>query len=182
MKKECKVVWVRPSSNINHCPVRLTEKYVNLLPKEGSKPNFYLQSLRKFKPYCWYSTMPVGINSLHKVVGELLRNGGLDGYFINHSFRCTCATHLFQAGADVKIVKEITGHVRDAVHKYQTTSDEHVSKIVQEGVQNIKLSEAAPMEVIEEVSKPNNDDKFKLPKFKLPVSGKKDAAVEGGEN
>ena len=185
MKKEHKVVWVRLSSNINQSPVRLTEKYMNLLPKEGTKPNFYLQSLRKFKPYCWYSTMPVGINSLHKVVGELLKNGGLDGFFTNHSLRCTCATHLFQAGADVKIVKEITGHVSDAVHKYQTTSDEqcmNIGKNVQGGVQNIKLLEAVPMEVVEEPCKSSVDDKLKLPKLKLPISGEKEATVVGAES
>ena len=35
-----------------------------------------------------------------------------------------CATHLFQVGQSVKIVKELTGHMSDAVHKYQTMSDQ----------------------------------------------------------
>ena len=30
----------------------------------------------------------------------------------------TNATHLFQAGIDHKIVKEVTGHVSDAINKY----------------------------------------------------------------
>ena len=47
MKKERKIVWIKPNVNVNRCPVRLVEKYLNLLPVGGSKPNLYLHSLRK---------------------------------------------------------------------------------------------------------------------------------------
>ena len=170
MKKDRKVVWVKPSVNINRCPVRLIEKYINLLPAHGTKPNFYLQSLKKTRPYCWYSTMPVGVNSVRKVIGKLLKDAGLDGYFTNHSLRRTCATRLFQAGTDVKLVKEVTGHISDAVHKYQSTSDQQrmqVSAIIQGDVP--KLSQAPAMEIVEDPSKLNWDSKFKLEKFELPV-------------
>ena len=173
MKKERKVVWVKPSSNINRCPVRLVEKYINLLPKGGSKPNFYLQSLRKTKPTCWYSVNPVGINTLRKIIGTLLKNAGLDGYFTNHSLHRTCGTRLFQAGISTKLVKEITGHVSDAVNKYQSTSDEQrigVAAIIQGDVNEKKLSEAVQMEVVPQVESISIEEKFKLPKFKLPVS------------
>ena len=100
------------NSNWTHHPVRLIEKYINLLPKDGAKPNFYLQSLCKTKPSCWYSTIPVGINKLRKVVG----------FLTDHSLRC--ATRLFQAGQDVKIVKKVMGHISHVVHKYQCTSNE----------------------------------------------------------
>ena len=45
MKKTRKEVWIKPNSDWRRCPVRLIEKYLNLLPKHGLKPNFYLQSL-----------------------------------------------------------------------------------------------------------------------------------------
>ena len=115
----------------------------------------------------------------------MLKNAGLDGYFTNHSLHRTCATRLFQAGQDVKLVKEITGHVSDAVHKYQNTSDEQqmrASNIIQQGVENIKLSEAEPMVLVSEPSKVSNCEKFKLPKLKLPVGNseniEKDEAKE----
>ena len=149
MKKTRKEVWIKPGMNWKRCPVRLIEKYLHLLPKTGVKPNFYLQSLKRTKPSCWYSTMPVGSNTLHKVVGTLLKNAGLDGFFSNHSLRRTCATRLFQAGQSSKIVKEITGHISDAVEKYQTTSTDqkmHVSGILQGEIQPIKLSQAEPMQ------------------------------------
>ena len=47
MKKERKVVWIKPNSDWNRCPVRLVEKYLNLIPYGGSKGNLYVQSLKK---------------------------------------------------------------------------------------------------------------------------------------
>ena len=95
MKKERKVVRIKPCNNMFRCPIRLVEKYINLLPSHGKKPNFYLQSLKITKPSCWYQTTPVGVNTIRKVVGSLLKNAGLDGYFTNHSLYRTCATRLF---------------------------------------------------------------------------------------
>ena len=103
----------------------------------------------------------------------MLKNAGLDGYFTNHSLRRTCVTRLFQTGTDVKLIKEITGHVSDSVHKYQTTSSDqrmHLSSIIQGDVTPIKLSQAELMAVVDEVPKKSNEEKFVLPKLKLPVA------------
>ena len=87
MKKECKVVWIKPNSNINRCPVRIIEKYIKLLPTTGVKPNLYLRSLKFTKPTVWYCETPLGINKVRSVVSEMLKDAGLDGYFTNHSPR-----------------------------------------------------------------------------------------------
>ena len=174
MKKERKVIWVKPNVNLNHCPVRLVEKYINLLPSWGTKPNFYMQSLRKAKPFCWYLVMPVGINSVRKVITRLLKDAGLDGYFTNHSLRRTCAKRLFQAGTSSKLVKEITGHVSDAVHKYQTTSDAQrmlASDVIQGKIP--KLSESPGMEIVPDIPKGCPEDKFKMPRLQLCVKNEK---------
>ena len=136
MKKERKVVWVFLSTDPIRCPVRLVDKYISLCPqvlKSGKKANFYLRPLEKINPAQWYSEMVVGKSTLSKVVSKLLKNANLDGYFTNHSLRRTSATRLFQAGIDTKIVKELTGHVSDALNKYQITSNaqkEQVSMIL----------------------------------------------------
>ena len=136
LKKERKVVWIFPTENVTRCPVRLIDKYVSLCPEGTTKTkklNFYLRSLEKPNPAQWYSTQPVGKNTLAKTVKKILKSCNLDGYFTNHSLRRTSATYLFQAGVDRKIVKEITGHASDALDKYQVTSKkqkEHVSKIL----------------------------------------------------
>ena len=64
----------------------------------------------------------------------MLKDAGLDGFFTNHSLRRTAATRLFQAGKNVKLIKEVTGHVSNAVEKYEITSDAQrmeVSEIIQ---------------------------------------------------
>ena len=69
--------------------MRLIDKYMSLCPDVGakSKPNFYLRPLDKINPAQWYSTRVVGVNTLRKVVGKLLKSAELDGYFTNHSLR-----------------------------------------------------------------------------------------------
>ena len=184
MKKERKVVWVKPNTSFVRCPVRLVEKYLNLLPIGGKKPNLYLQSLRKPKPYCWYSSLPVGINKLRGVVSTMLRDAGLDGYFTNHLLRRTCATRLFQAGQNVKIVKEITGHISDAVHKYQTTSDQQrmgASSVIQGDLKPKKLSEADQMQIVESPNIAPNEKKFSLPKLVFNNSDRIEEKVDEPE-
>ena len=131
MKKARKIVWIKPNSNFQRCPVCFVEKYLNLIPYGGVKGNLYVQSLRKPKPSVWYSTTPVGINKIRSVVGSLLKDAGLDGYFTNHSLHRTCTTCLFQVGQSSKLVKEITGHISDAVNKYQMSSESKRWMLVQ---------------------------------------------------
>ena len=125
MRKERKVVWVYPSENINRCPVRLVDKYISLCPEVGPKAkcNFYLRPLEKINPAQWFSSRVMGVNAIRKVVGTMLKDVKLDGYFTNHSLRRSGTTRLFQAGVDRKLVKEFTGHSSDAVDQYQITSD-----------------------------------------------------------
>ena len=95
-----------------------------------------------------------------KVVGQLLKNAKLDGYFTNHSLRRTVTTRLFQTGVDQKIMKEFTGHVSDAIDKYQIMSNdqkEQLSKIVsgqmgQKNVENVPKVETSKVEPSLEVS------------------------------
>ena len=172
MKKERKVVWIKPNTNLVRCPVRLVEKYLSLILYGGMKGNLYVQSFKRPKPSMWYSTQPVGINKICKVISSMLRNAGLDGFFTNHSLCRTCATRLFQAGQSSKLVKEITGHISDAVDKYQVTSDAQrmaLSSIVQGNVNEVKLSQSEPMQVVDDVKSVSNEEKCKLPKLVLPV-------------
>ena len=136
LKKDRKEVWIYPNVNVTRCTVRLVDKYISLLPPVSTKTkklNFYLCSLEKRNPAQWYGESVVGCHTLCQVVKNLLKDAKLDGYFTNHSLRRTGTTHLFQAGVDRKIIKEYTGHVSDAVDKYQATSHaqrEHVSKVL----------------------------------------------------
>ena len=87
-------------------------------------------------------------------MGNLLKSAKLDGFFTNHSLRRTGTTRLFRAGVDKKIVKEYTGHVSDAVDKYQITSEaqnEEVCKILG-GESKAKCNETA-MDCVEQIDR-----------------------------
>ena len=101
--------------------------------KKTQKANFYLRSLECTNPAQWYSSQVVGMNTLRKTVGELLKSVELDGFFSNNSLRQTGTSRLFQAGFDRKIVKEYSGHRSDAIDRYQVTSEsqkQQVSKVL----------------------------------------------------
>ena len=132
MRKDRKIVWVYPSENLNRCPVRLVDKYMSLLlaVKSNSKKNhFYLRSLERKTLAQWYSTQVVGLNSIRKVMKDILKGTEIEGFFSNHSLRCTGTTRLFRSGVDRKLVKEYSGHSSDAVDAYQITSDEQREKM-----------------------------------------------------
>ena len=136
LRKDRKVVWIYPSSNVNRCPMRLIDKYISLCPEirsEKLRCNFYVRSLERPNPAQWYSNRVVGVNTLRKYVQEMLKSAKLDGFFTNHSLRRTSTTRLFQAGVDRKLIKEFTGYCSDAVDQYQITSDtqrENMSKSI----------------------------------------------------
>ena len=83
-----------------------------------------MQSLQKPTPIQWYGEQVVGMQTLSKVIKNLMQSAEIDGYFTNHSARRTGGTLLFQAGVDLKLVKEMTGYTSNAVDKYQVTGDE----------------------------------------------------------
>ena len=152
-KKEHKVVWVHPSENSVRCPVRLVDKYISLCPDVKKKMNFYLQSLSKTTPAQWYSDKVVGINTIRKVVRNLLSSADIDGYFTDHSLRRTSSTQMFQAGIDRKIVKEITGHKSDALDKYQVTSEDQLANVSKVISGEIKIDEGEAVTVNSESKK-----------------------------
>ena len=58
------------------------------------------------------------------MICELCKNGGIPGYYTNHSLRATAATHLYQNNVDEQIIQEFTGHCSIAVREYKRTSDD----------------------------------------------------------
>ena len=136
LRKDRKIVWIYPSVNPVRCPVRIIGKYMSLLPpvkSESSKHNFYLRPLEKPNPACWYSSQEVGLNTLRKTIGEIVKETKTEVFFTNHSLHRTSTTHLFQVGVPKKIIREFTGHRSDALAKYEVTSEdqkESLSKII----------------------------------------------------
>ena len=150
-KSDRKEVWVYLNDDTNRCTVRLVEKYLALCPRYFKKENFYLQSLQKPTPPQWYGEQVIGKNTISKVVSELMQKGKFEGFFTNHSLHRSGGTHLFRAGVDRKLIKEVTGHKSDSVDAYQITGHDQrrmISNVVQG-----KISHASETEVKSNESK-----------------------------
>ena len=119
-----KDVYVYPIPRWYRCPVMIISKYLSLLPPDRKCKSFYLQPRKKFSVNSWFQDKPVGINKLQGMICELCKNGGIPGYYTNHSLRATAATHLYQNNVDEQIIQEFTGHCSIAVREYKRTSDD----------------------------------------------------------
>lgn len=124
IKRKC-VKAFENKSEPNKCIVRLYEKYMSLCPSPRPCP-FYLRPLKGKHANVgkvWFSNLPVGHNTLSKVVSNVCSKAQLPGFRSNHSLRRTCATRLYDCGMDEQIIQEITGHRSLSVRKYKRTSD-----------------------------------------------------------
>ena len=68
------------------------------IESERNNLSFYLTPLKKPKTNVWYSSVPVGHNTLAKTVCRICAAAGIEGFKTNHSLRVITATRLFQAG------------------------------------------------------------------------------------
>ena len=134
-------IYATPEAGIR-CHVNILDTYFSKLPQEAmEKDNFYLQPLTKLphdpqKP--WFSTIPVGRNTLAKMVKDICKEGQISGNKTNHSLRATGASELFQAGVPEKVIQERTGHLSlSGLRHYERTTDEQhrsVSQILSSSV------------------------------------------------
>ena len=58
----------------------------------------------------WYTSKPVGHNTLADTVKDLCREAVIQGYYTNHSWRATTATCGLEKGIADKFIMERTGH------------------------------------------------------------------------
>ena len=103
------------------------------MTKKSMKPNFYLRSLEKINPAQWYSTQLFGLDKIKQTVKEILKSVELDGYFANHSLRCTGITRLFYTGLDQQLVREYSWYHSDTSGQYQIPS-KHQKKMISEAL------------------------------------------------
>ena len=112
------------SVNSDRDLVRLYEKYIALLPSNPKCSALYKYSLSSgyCTPKCWFTDKPVGVNSLKKVVSNMMKDAGIEGCFTNHSLRASTAMRMFRKGVDEQLIKQVTGHKSDAVRLYKRPS------------------------------------------------------------
>lgn len=99
----------------NRCHVYVLDLYLRKLPAEAFKNNnFYLKScskIRKDPEAPWFTSIPVGKDTLAKMVKDMCDEANVKGKKTNHSLRTTSATAMYQAGVPEKAIKERMGHM-----------------------------------------------------------------------
>ncbi len=121
------VVHHSNTDNPDRCFIRLLQLYLEHCPTLGERKSsaFYLTPIRNPKSNIWYSTTPVGHNTLNQTVKLLCKEAGIPGYKTNHSLRVTNATRLFQSGMDEQLIMSRTGHRSvEGVRTYKRISDD----------------------------------------------------------
>ncbi len=118
-------VVIQHSNNDNpeRCIVRLFKKYTSLCPDSATA--FYLQPANKPTEAVWYTSKPLGHNTLSKTICRLCKTSGIEGFKTNHSLRATAATRLYELGVDEQMVMERTSHRSlEGVRSYKRTTSQ----------------------------------------------------------
>ncbi len=113
------------SSNPARCIVNLYQEYLNRRPYTDEKcsDELYLRPLANPKSHAWYSTQPLGINTLATIINRMCAIVGLPGKRSNHSLRATLASRLYSQGVDELRIAEITGHKSLALRNYRRATN-----------------------------------------------------------
>ena len=129
-KKVVPVICTCTTTRKSKCHVHLLDLYISKLPSTilESKSLFYLRPLQNVpsdQAAPWYTTTPVGRNTLSLMIRNMCHDIGISGKKTNHSLRATSVTKMFQAQVPEKIIQERTGHRSLApLRMYERTTEE----------------------------------------------------------
>ena len=93
------------------CHVHLLQLYVSKLPSSAIEKNyFYCKPLAKFREDLWYSSQPLGHNTLDKQLKQIFQ---MDNFKTenktNHSLWATSISRMYHANVPEKLIMERSG-------------------------------------------------------------------------
>ena len=101
------------------CHIELFKLFKQLRP--DALP-FYLQCKKTYKEDTWFTTRPMGINTLQKMLKTMCQKAGLGINHTNHSLKASLATRLYHQNVDEQLIMQMTGHRSiDGVRSYKRT-------------------------------------------------------------
>ena len=98
--------------NNPNCLVKLMKTYLNHMPedvKNQPTSRFYLHPLTNPTSSSWYSHLPIGKNTIGKMMKSIASLGELEGRKTNHSTRKTFATTLLDADIPITEIAQLGG-------------------------------------------------------------------------
>ena len=128
LNSDNKVVRQYANTEGTVCHVQILDKYLDKIPDEAREAdNFYLTpvSTKPADPSMpWYTKIPVGKNTLNKMMKEMSQEASLSTSFTNHSLRAYGTSTMYQAGVPEKIIQERTGHKSlESLRQYERTTE-----------------------------------------------------------
>ena len=112
-RKELKVTYLYQNENKSRCIVSAYKLYLHHRPESNDSPGssaFYLTPIPNPKSNIWYKNIPVGINTISKTLGRLMRSINDENFYSNTSLRRTAKTRLVEAGVSKEFARRKTGH------------------------------------------------------------------------
>ena len=108
----------------DRCHTYLLHLYISKVPEKAiEQDTLYVCPLSKIPagPSApWFTSVPVGRNTLSKMLQNMCDEGGAQGKKTNHSLRAYAATVMFQAGVSEKVVQNCGGHRSlEGLRKYE---------------------------------------------------------------
>jgi hypothetical protein len=148
------------NSDDPHCPVRYLDEYFKHCPTGVDR--VYLKPLETPQGDIWFSTTPLPDSLLRTMMENICECAGIPKR-TNHILCAQCATTLFEAGYDVKVVMERTGHnsIKAAMAYNQTSDDMHRTQcaaLAPKPVKRIHSSTPTPSTTISNNNNNNNNN------------------------
>ena len=102
------------------CLVQLYHMYIGLVQSISREVTaFYFKPNSKRLAY---DKQPVGINKLNTMLLSMCKEAGFKPKS-SQSLHVTCASTLFNAGVEEKLIRDRTGHCSNALFKYEKVSE-----------------------------------------------------------